>query len=57
MGVIVCALCPAMADDSVKAQPLPSFAELQAAGAVIGEIRVEPENIQRRTTSCFARRT
>src|SRR6185436_14407687 len=45
MGVIVCALCPAMADDSVKAQPLPSFAELQAAGAVIGEIRVEPENI------------
>ena len=45
MGVAACALCPAMADDSVRAQPLPSFAELQAARAVIGEIRIEPENI------------
>jgi len=35
--------CAASAQEPVK--PLPSFAELEAAGAVIGEIRVLPENI------------
>ena len=44
----VCTLClclPAMADDATGEKALPSFAELQAAGAVIGEVRIVNDNI------------
>ena len=34
-----------MADESSAEKPLPSFAELQAAGAVIGEVRINNDNI------------
>jgi outer membrane protein assembly factor BamA len=37
--------CIALAFPAFAQQPLPSFAELEAAGAVIGEIRVETHNI------------
>ena len=43
-ATIVWSLYPAMAEDVVQ-QEIPSFAELEAAGAVIGEIRVDPQNI------------
>ena len=34
-----------MADDAATETPLPSFAELEAAGAVIGEVRIITDNI------------
>lgn len=36
---------PATAQDSVRAGAVPSFAELEAAGAVIGEVRINAQNI------------
>jgi hypothetical protein len=44
-AAICCRCVPAIADDSVRASAVPSFAELQAAGAVIGEVRINPQNI------------
>jgi hypothetical protein len=44
-AAICCCCVPAIADDSVRASAVPSFAELQAAGAVIGEVRINPQNI------------
>ena len=42
----ICFSCvPAIADDSVRASAVPSFAELEAAGAVIGEVRINAQNI------------
>jgi outer membrane protein assembly factor BamA len=42
----ICFSCvPAVAEDSVRASAVPSFAELEAAGAVIGEVRINPQNI------------
>jgi hypothetical protein len=42
----ICYFCvPANADDSVRASAVPSFAELEAAGAVIGVVRFNPQNI------------
>lgn len=42
----ICFSCvPAIADDSVRAGAVPSFAELEAAGAVIGEVRINAQNI------------
>ena len=40
-----CLCLPAMADETAEAKWLPSFAELQAAGAVIGEVRIIADNI------------
>jgi outer membrane protein assembly factor BamA len=40
-----CLYLPAIADESIAEKPLPSFAELEAAGAVIGEIRIVNDNI------------
>lgn len=46
---VCAALCfwcaPAIADDSVRASAVPSFAELEAAGAVIGEVRIVTQDI------------
>jgi hypothetical protein len=42
---IVWSLCPAMADESAADHGIPSFTELQASGAIIGEIRVDTHNI------------
>ncbi len=46
---VCAALCfscvPAVADDSVRAGAVPSFFELEAAGAVIGEVRIVAQNI------------
>jgi outer membrane protein assembly factor BamA len=36
---------PAIAEEPKQEKPLPSFAELQAAGAVIGEVRIINDNI------------
>ena len=36
---------PAMANEPVQANALPSFAELEAAGAIIGEIRINAQDI------------
>ena len=41
----ICLCLPAAADEAVSENALPSFAELQAAGAVIGEIRIVNDNI------------
>lgn len=38
-------LAPALAQDSGAGNPIPSFKELEAAGAVIGEIRIKSQNI------------
>jgi len=40
-----CLYLPAIADESIAEKPLPSFAELEAAGAVIGEVRIINDNI------------
>lgn len=40
-----CLCLPAIADDPAGEHALPSFAELQAAGAVIGEIRIVNDDI------------
>jgi len=43
---VTLALClPAMADNTTDEGAVPSFAELQAAGAVIGEVRIVNDNI------------
>jgi len=39
------ALVPAMADQPDQQNAIPSFAELQDAGAVVGEIRIDTLNI------------
>lgn len=39
------AIHPATAQDAGRGKPIPSFAELEAAGAVIGEIRIDNANI------------
>jgi outer membrane protein assembly factor BamA len=44
-AAIYCSSVPATADDSVRAGAVPSFAELEAAGAVIGEVRINAQNI------------
>jgi hypothetical protein len=44
-ATIVWSSYPAMADDSVSDREIPSFTELQASGAIIGEIRIETLNI------------
>jgi len=44
-AAICCSCVPAIADDPVRASPIPGFAELEAAGAIIGEVRVNPQNI------------
>ena len=44
-ATIVWSLYPAIADDSMPDQKIPSFTELQASGAIIGEIRVDTHNI------------
>jgi hypothetical protein len=36
---------PVLAQEPVSSESIPSFAELEAAGAVIGEVRVNPQNI------------
>ncbi len=48
LSACIAALChclPAIADDAVRDTVVPSFAELEAAGAVIGEVRINPQNI------------
>lgn len=40
-----CLCLPAAADEATSENALPSFAELQAAGAVIGEVRIVNDNI------------
>lgn len=40
-----CLCLPAVAEDATGESGVPSFAELQAAGAVIGEVRISNENI------------
>ena len=40
-----CLCLHAMAEETIDQPPLPSFAELQAAGAVIGEVRIVNSNI------------
>jgi outer membrane protein assembly factor BamA len=40
-----CFCLPATADEATGANALPSFTELQAAGAVIGEVRIANDNI------------
>src|SRR6266496_1696410 len=42
---LACSLGPASAQEPAAEQKIPSFAELEAAGAVIGEIRIENLNI------------
>ena len=37
--------CPAIAQERSGSTPIPSFRELEAAGAVIGEIRIDNQNI------------
>ena len=44
-AAICCSSVPAIAEDSVRAGAVPSFAELEAAGAVIGEVRINSQNI------------
>lgn len=44
-AAICCSSVPATAQDSVRAGAVPSFAELEAAGAVIGEVRINAQNI------------
>jgi outer membrane protein assembly factor BamA len=41
----LCLCLPAMADEAADEKPLPSFAEMQAAGAVVGEIRIVTHDI------------
>jgi hypothetical protein len=48
LSAIIAASChwlPALADEAGQVAPIPSFAELEAAGAVIGEVRINPQNI------------
>ena len=40
-----CLCLPAAADEATSANAIPSFTELQAAGAVIGEVRIVNDNI------------
>jgi hypothetical protein len=42
---LACAAFPAMAQTPDAADALPSFAELESAGAVIGEIRIDNQNV------------
>ncbi len=44
-AAILSSCAPAVADDSVRASAVPSFAELEAAGAVIGEVRIITQDI------------
>ncbi len=44
-AAICCSCVPAIAEDSVRASAVPSFAELEAIGAVIGEVRINAQNI------------
>lgn len=44
-AAICCSCVPAFAQDSDRASAVPSFAELEAAGAVIGEVRINAQNI------------
>ena len=44
-AAFLCFCLPASADEATGEPALPSFAELQAAGAVIGEIRIVNDNI------------
>ncbi|MBI3530078.1 MAG: hypothetical protein HY067_19190 [Betaproteobacteria bacterium] len=44
-AAFLCLCLPAMADEATSENALPSFAELQAAGAVVGEIRIVNDNI------------
>ena len=44
-AVIACALGPAAAQEPAAEPKIPSFAELEAAGAVIGEVRIDNRNI------------
>jgi outer membrane protein assembly factor BamA len=38
-------ICPAIAQEGGGSAPIPSFQELEAAGAIIGEIRIDNRNI------------
>lgn len=40
-----CHCVPAIADAVAQDRPIPSFAELEAAGAVIGEVRIDTQDI------------
>ena len=42
---LVLSICPAMAQVGGGSTPIPSFQELEAAGAIIGEIRINNQNI------------
>ena len=44
-AALCCSRVPAIADDADRATAVPSFADLEAAGAVIGEVRINPQNI------------
>ena len=44
-AALCCSRVPAIADEPVRAAAVPPFAELEAAGAVIGEVRINPQNI------------
>jgi hypothetical protein len=44
-AAMLCLCLPAAADEATSENALPSFAELQAAGAVVGEIHIINENI------------
>lgn len=44
-AILAWALRPALAIESTEESAVPSFAELEAAGAVVGEIRIDNQNI------------
>src|SRR5438046_10161094 len=44
-AAVACSLGPAAAQEPAAEPKVPSFAELEAAGAVIGEVRIDNRNI------------
>ena len=42
---LACSLGPALAQEPAPEQKIPSFAELEAAGAIIGEVRIDNQDI------------
>jgi len=44
-AAVCCSSVPASAEESARISAVPSFAELEAAGAVVGEVRIDTQDI------------